>query len=200
MPSKNSRDRSSFFDAFPMEFPGCNTGDYRESAIEVLDGGGHNGVEIVYKDHRIYAGKPALNGLPATFGVSGDCMTLEIDGVDKTLGLEVTLRYSIFEDVDVLARSVSVRNRSNTPIFLTRLMSANVDMDMGQEDYRLLTLHGSWARERHMELREIGRGKVSVGSTRGESSHQEHPFMALAGTDGDSSQEFLLAAEAGREL
>ena len=106
VPSKNSRDRSSFFDAFPMEFPGCNTGDYRESAIEVLDGGGHNGVEIVYKDHRIYAGKPALNGLPATFGVSGDCMTLEIDGVDKTLGLEVTLRYSIFEDVDVLARSV----------------------------------------------------------------------------------------------
>ena len=37
VPSKNNRDRSSFFDAFPMEFPGCNTGDYRESAIEVKD-------------------------------------------------------------------------------------------------------------------------------------------------------------------
>lgn len=181
VPSQNNRDRSSFFDAFPMEFPGCNTGDYRESAIEVLDAKGHNAVEIVYKAHRILKGKPGLQGLPATFGREQECMTLEIDGEDKVLGLEVTLRYSIFEDVDVIARSVSVKNASQESFFLTRLMSASVDMDMDgvQENYRLLTLHGSWARERHMEFREIGCGKTSVSSTRGESSHQEHPFMAL---------------------
>ncbi|MDE6640037.1 MAG: alpha-galactosidase [Acetatifactor sp.] len=181
VPSVNNRDRSSFFDAFPMEFPGCNTGDYRESAIEVLDAKGHNAVEIVYKAHRILKGKPGLQGLPATFGVEQECMTLEIDGVDKVLGLEVTLRYSIFADVDVIVRSVSVKNISQESFFLTRLMSASVDMDMDtiQENYRLLTLHGSWARERHMEYREIGCGKTSVSSTRGESSHQEHPFMAL---------------------
>ena len=181
VPSENNRDRSSFFDAFPMEFPGCNTGDYRESAIEVLDAKGHNAVEIVYKTHRILKGKPVLPGLPATFGGEQECMTLEIDGVDKVLGLEVTLRYSIFADVDVIARSVSVKNISQESFFLTRLMSASVDMDMDavQDNYRLLTLHGSWARERHMEFREIGCGKTSVSSTRGESSHQEHPFMAL---------------------
>ncbi|MCM1191229.1 MAG: alpha-galactosidase [Butyrivibrio sp.] len=181
VPSKNDRDRSSFFDAFPMEFPGCNTGDYRESAIEVLDAGGHNAVEIVYQGHRILKGKPGLPGLPATFGGEQECMTLEIDGADKTLGLEVTLRYSIFADVDVIARSVSVRNVSRESFFLTRLMSASIDMDADTEgeNYRLLTLHGSWARERHMEFRELGCGKTSVSSTRGESSHQEHPFMAL---------------------
>ncbi len=177
VPSENSRDRSSFFDAFPMEFPGCNTGDYRESAIEVRDAEGHNAVEILYKGHRIFQGKPGIPGLPATFGGEKECMTLEIDGADRVLGLEVTLRYSIFEDVDVVARSVSVKNVSEKSIFLTRLMSSSMDMD--QEDYRLLTLHGSWARERHMDFREIGFGKTSVGSTRGESSHQEHPFMAL---------------------
>lgn len=181
VPSVNNRDRSSFFDAFPMEFPGCNTGDYRESAIEVLDAKGHNAVEIVYKAHRILKGKPGLQGLPATFGREQECMTLEIDGVDKVLGLEVMLRYSIFADVDVIVRSVSVKNISQENFFLTRLMSASVDMDMDtiRENYRLLTLHGSWARERHMEYREIGCGKTSVSSTRGESSHQEHPFMAL---------------------
>lgn len=139
VPSVNNRDRSSFFDAFPMEFPGCNTGDYRESAIEVLDAKGHNAVEIVYKAHRILKGKPGLQGLPATFGGEQECMTLEIDGVDKVLGLEVTLRYSIFADVDVIARSVSVKNISQENFSLTRLMSASVDMDMVQEDYRLLT-------------------------------------------------------------
>ncbi|MCM1026970.1 MAG: alpha-galactosidase [Roseburia sp.] len=186
VPSRNNRDRSSFFDAFPMEFPGCNTGDYRESAIEVMDGNGHNAAEIVYRGHRIYNGKPALPGLPATFGGERECMTLEIDGEDRILGMEITLRYSIFEDVDVIARSVSVKNASQDSFFLTRLMSASLDMD--SEDYRLLTLHGSWARERRMELREIGYGKTGVGSTRGESSHQEHPFLALVAGKADQEQ------------
>lgn len=177
VPSRNDRDRGSFFDAFPMEFPGSNTGDYRESAIEVRDAQGHNAVELVYKGHRIFNGKPGLPGLPATFGSAEECMTLEIDAEDKCLGLEATLRYSIFADVDVIARSVSVKNSSADSFFLTRIMSASVDMD--QEDYRMLTLHGSWARERHMDFREIGYGKQSVGSTKGESSHQEHPFLAL---------------------
>lgn len=177
VPSKNNRDRSSFFDTFPMEFPGCNTGDYRESAIEVIDAQGHNAVELIYKGHRIMRGKPGLPGLPATFGGEEECMTLEIDAEDKCLGMEATLRYSIFADSDIVARSVSVKNCSEKSFFLTRIMSASVDMD--QEDYKLLTLHGSWARERHMDYREIGYGKQSVGSTKGESSHQEHPFMAL---------------------
>ena len=177
VPSKNNRDRSSFFDTFPMEFPGCNTGDYRESAIEVIDAQGHNAVELIYKEHRILRGKPGLPGLPATFGGEEECMTLEINAEDKCLGMEATLRYSIFADSDIVARSVSVKNCSENSFFLTRIMSASVDMD--QEDYKLLTLHGSWARERHMDYREIGYGKQSVGSTKGESSHQEHPFMAL---------------------
>lgn len=186
VPSRNSRDRSSFFDAFPMEFPGCNTGDYRESAIEVLDAQGHNAVELVYKGHRIFYGKPGLPGLPATFGKEDECMTLEIDAVDKCLGMEATLRYSIFADADAIARSVSVRNNSEHSFYLTRIMSSSLDMD--QEDYRLLTLHGSWARERHMDFREIGYGKQSVGSTKGESSHQEHPFMALVSEKADQER------------
>ena len=177
VPSKNNRDRSSFFDTFPMEFPGCNTGDYRESAIEVKDVNGHNAVELVYKGHRILNGKPGLPGLPATFGAEDECMTLELEAEDKVLGMEAVLRYSVFRGLDVVARSVEIKNVSKDSFFLTRLMSASVDMD--QEDYRLLTLHGSWARERHMDFRSIGYGKQSVGSTKGESSHQEHPFMAL---------------------
>ena len=177
VPSKNNRDRSSFFDTFPMEFPGCNTGDYRESAVEVKDVNGHNAVELVYKGHRILNGKPGLPGLPATFGTEDECMTLELEAEDKVLGMEAVLRYSIFSGLDVVARSVEIKNVSKDSFFLTRLMSASVDMD--QEDYRLLTLHGSWARERHMDFRSIGYGKQSVGSTKGESSHQEHPFMAL---------------------
>lgn len=191
VPSQNNRDRSSFFDAFPMEYPGSNTGDFRESALEVLDAGGHEAVELSYRRHRIFAGKPALPGLPATFGVDTsdgekECLTLEILAEDACIGLEATLRYSIFADVDAVVRSVSLRNVSQESIFLTKVMSASVDMD--QEDYKMLTLQGSWARERHLDFRQIGYGKQSVGSVRGESSHQEHPFLALVSENATQEQ------------
>ncbi len=177
MPSGNNRDRGPFLDTFPTEFPGNNIGDYRESAIEVLDEKGHRAVQFLYKDHRIYKGKPKLIGLPATFGEEKDCMTLEIDAVDEILGLKATLLYSVFAENDAVVRSVRIENLSEKNITLTKIMSVSMDMD--QRDYKLLTLHGSWGRERQMDYREIGYGKQSVGSVRGESSHQEHPFMAL---------------------
>ena len=37
LPSGNDRERGSFLDSFPFEFPGNNVGDYRESAVEVKD-------------------------------------------------------------------------------------------------------------------------------------------------------------------
>ena len=177
VPSKNNRDRSSFFDTFPTEYPGNQVGDYRESAIAVRDANNHSAVQFVYCGHRITDEKLALKGLPATFAPKGEVMTLELDVADPVLGLEATLFYSVFEKEDVITRSITVKNSSGETIYLTKIMSLSLDMD--QEDYRMLTLHGSWARERQMDFRNIGYGKQNVGSTRGESSHQEHPFVAL---------------------
>ncbi len=177
MASINARDRSSFLDTFPMEFPGNSVGDYRESALEILDEQGHQAIQFTYKSHCIYKGKKKIEGLPATFGTETDCMTLEIQVEDSVLGVEATLFYSVFKDCDAIARSVKVYNCSKKNIKLTKIFSMSMDMD--QRDYQMLTLHGSWARERHMEYRTIGHGKQSVGSVRGESSHQEHPFLAL---------------------
>ena len=89
----------------------------------------------------------------------------------------------MFEDEDVITRSVSVKNAGDRNIRLTKVYSACIDMD--DEDFEMLTLHGSWARERQIERRPIAYGKQSVSSLRGESSHQDHPFMAwmTKGTD-----------------
>lgn len=51
----------------------------------------------------------------------------------------------------------------------------------------LLTLHGSWARERGIQTQEIAKGFQGTSSHRGISSHQEHPFLAL--TSRDATQE-----------
>ncbi len=177
VPSANARDRGSFLDTFPTEYSGNGVGDYRLSSIEIEDENGHSAIQPLYEGHRIFHGKKPLPGLPATFADDDQCMTLEIDAVDKTAGVKLILSYSIFADSDAIVRSVRFENVSDKLIKLDKIMSVCIDMD--DEDYKLLTLHGSWARERHMEYRDIGHGVQGVSSVRGESSHQENPFAAL---------------------
>ncbi len=176
VPSQNNRDRTSFLDTFPMEYTGNGLGDYREGTLEVRTADGHTGVALSYVSHRIYDGKEELEGLPATFGQDTECRTLELVCEDKILKLQVILSYSIFADSDAIARSVKIVNHADEAIYLTKVLSACIDMD--NDDYEMITLHGSWARERAIQTRPVMRGKQSVSSIRGESSHQEHPFMA----------------------
>ena len=176
VPSRNNRERTSFLDTFPMEYTGHGLGDYREGMLTVKTLKGHTAVSLSYVSHRIYNGKEALAGLPATFAQEDACKTLEITCEDPVLHLQVVLSYSIFADSDAIARSVRIVNQSAEAVYLTKVLSACIDMD--NEDYEMITLHGSWGRERIIQTRPVMRGKQGVSSVRGESSHQEHPFMA----------------------
>ncbi len=176
VPSRNNRDRTSFLDTFPTEYTGHGLGDYREGTLMVRTAGGHTGVSLSYVSHRIIDGKEELAGLPATFGATDACRTLELTCEDRILGLQVILSYSIFADNDAIARSVRVVNGGKEAVYLTKVLSACIDMD--NEDYEMITLQGSWARERIIQTRPVVKGKQGVSSVRGESSHQEHPFMA----------------------
>ena len=186
VPSKNNRERCSFLDTFPAEYSTHGLGDYREDCLAVKDANGHFACSLSYIGHQIYKGKKKLEGLPATFGKEEDCTSLELIGMDKILKLEVTLVYTVFEKLDVITRSVRVKNLSEKPIVLTKVLSACIDMD--NKDYEMLTLHGSWARERHIQRRTIGHGKQCVASIRGESSHQDHPFMAVVSKGANDEQ------------
>ena len=179
VPSKNNRERVSFLDSFPMEYPGNGLGDYRESAISVRTVQGHAGVQLQYVSYEIVKQKPTLPGLPSTFPREEDCDTLILHLADPVIGLAADLLYTTFEKEDVITRSVILKNTAEQPIYLTKVMSACLDLDCTDEKYDILTLHGSWGRERQMERRSLMHGKQSVGSVRGESSHQEHPFIAL---------------------
>lgn len=172
-----NRDRLSFLDCFPMEYSGHGVGDFRESSIRVKDSGGHSAVLLTYRSHEIYQGKRKLEGLPATFGTKDEAATLAITCRDDAIGLEAVLEYSVFEDTDAIARSVRLTNLGKEPLVLEKVMSGCLDMD--NRDFDMITLHGSWARERRIERKKLGHGVHSVSSLRGESGHQEHPFMAL---------------------
>lgn len=192
VPSENNRDRCSFMDSFPMEYAGHGVGDYRDGCISVRSKGGHSAVNLTVTSHDIYDGKKKLEGLPATFGMERECTTLEIHCEDAAIGLEATLIYTVFEDVDAIARSVKVTNVSGEEVYLTKVLSACLDMD--NKDYERMTLHGSWARERHIQRQKVGYGRYAVSSLRGEPGHQEHPFMALVteGTTQDAGEVYAM--------
>ncbi len=181
VPSTNNRDRGSFLDSFPMEYSTHGIGDFRESCLSVKSPIGHSACHLSYVSHTIYEGKKSLEGLPATFGENNECTTLELVCRDNVLDLEVVLSYTVFEHLDVVTRNTRIINKHTEPIILTKALSICLDMD--NRDFELLTLHGSWARERHIQRRKVGYGKQGTSSIRGESSHQDHPFMALVTAD-----------------
>lgn len=176
-PDKNARDKLSFLDCAPQEYPCGGIGDFRQHALEIETVGGHNAVEMGYRSHTIEKGKPSLEGLPATFDSEKDCTTLTVCLEDPILKLRAYLQYTVFEDLDAITRSVRLENGGTQSLYLTKVMSACLDMD--NMDFSMLTLHGSWARERRMQYRKLGYGRQGVGSERGETSHQNHPFFAL---------------------
>lgn len=176
-PSVNKREKAAFLDSYPMEFPSGGVGGYRESCIDVRNAQGRMGCEFYYESHEIYKGKHSLEGLPASFGTEEEVETLDILCKDPVLDLELILSYSVFEKENIITRSAKVINKGTEEVRLEKMYSACVDMD--NENFEMITLCGGWARERHIQQGAIHYGKQSVGSARGESSHQEHPFMAL---------------------
>ncbi|MBO6162250.1 MAG: alpha-galactosidase [Eubacterium sp.] len=184
------KDKCTFMDGFPFEYSFGGTGDFRPNSLEVRNADGFTGCELTYKTYRILSGKKKLEGLPATFGTEEDTATLEIDLEDRALGLVVTLSYSIFRGLDVVARSVRVENKGNAEVTLEKVLSACIELPW--ENREIVTLSGSWARERFIDRRPIGHGRIEVGSKRGISSHQEHPFMAVVTEDaGETRGEVL---------
>lgn len=186
VPSKNNRDRVSFYDSFPMEYSTHGIGDFRETALAIKDQNGNTACKLKYCSHKIFEGKKELKNLPATFGKNNECTSLEISCLDEEANLEVTLIYTVFENLDVITRSVRVKNIGKEDVFLTKVLSMCIDFD--GINYDMISLHGSWARERHILRKKVTYGTQTVSSVRGESSHQDNPFIALL--DNSATQDF----------
>ena len=176
-PDQNPGERASFYDAFPFEYPVWGGGSFREPCLRLRDANGGGNCELFYESHRILPGKPQLEGLPAAFGSEQGCSTLELICRDPVLELRVQLLYTVFEDVDAICRSVRIENSGIASVELTAALSATLELD--NQDFDVITLHGSWAREAEIDRRPLAHGKQEAFSLRGISSHQYHPFLAL---------------------
>lgn len=185
------KDRSSFspnpyrtndatfsLDNVLQEFPGFDSGDYREPAFEMTYSDGTKATQFQYASHTIYSGKKRLDGLPATYVMEDDeAETLEITLADNIRGIHATLSYTIYRDRSAITKSVQYQNMSEHTIQLNRALSSCVDFDDAAFD--LLQLPGAWAREKQIVKTPLAMGIHVLDSKRGASSTHQQPFIAL---------------------
>ncbi len=161
-----------------MEYSCNGCGDLRGSSLSILRSTGTPDTDIIYVSHKIYNGKPKIVGQPATYAGEGEATTLEVLCRDPVSGAEVTLFYTVFENLGAMTRHIIVRNASEQPMDIQRVMSACVDFH-DANDMDFIHLFGNWGKERMFERAPLLHGTQSVSSKRGLSSHAHNPFIAL---------------------
>ncbi|KAK8116609.1 uncharacterized protein PG998_004890 [Apiospora kogelbergensis] len=169
------------------EFPDMGRGDFRVPAVRVKQTAGYTVSDFRYRSHDVVQGKPALPGLPSTFGRDeGDVTTLVVHMYDNYSSVAADLTYSIFPKLDAIVRSVNITNEGKGNITIEKLASFSVDLPYG--DFDMIELKGDWAREGMKVRRKVDYGTQGFGSTTGYSSHLHNPFLGLVAPDTTESR------------
>lgn len=178
-PNPIPEDRNYSLDTIALEYPTYGNTDFRTPAVQIEFMDGSRITNLKYHSHRILEGKSVIEGLPATYVEdSTEADSLEITLKDSDSNVFITLLYSAFSDYDAITRSVNITNKEQKSIKLNRVYSCNVDFS--NNDYELLNLSGSWARERHINKKTLKPGRYVTESRRGSSSHYQNPFIAIS--------------------
>lgn len=165
-------------EALPLEYPFYGTSDLREPAAVIELANGCRVVEPRYASHKIYSGKPKLEGLPAVYIENeNEAQTLEILLKDKIAGCDVILFYTVFESCNAVCRSTKIVNTSDEHMYIHKISSAS--MDFNSDNYKYMHLYGTHAKEKQVEICDVHKGTQGFDSKRGMSGHWENPFMAV---------------------
>ena len=159
-----------------LEWSGIGCGDYRQSPIETVSDG--YATDFTYRSHQVHPGTTTSVHLPEGYADPGQAQTLIVNLADQVAGLELTLEYTVFEQTDIIARRTTLRNISDKLVSVRKLYSLLVDLP--NRDFRLLTLHGAWIAETHLEDRTLSYGVYTNSSTTGASSNRHNPGFLLA--------------------
>jgi alpha-galactosidase len=153
----------------PQEFPAQGGGMFVEPAIKVAWPDGVRDVVLQYVSHRI----------------TDQGLTVRLKDIVRELYVE--LRYVMDPETGILGRSAVVENRAKTPVRIEQFAAAALTLPV-ETDYRLHYLTGRWAAEWTVQTRPVGPGSTVIESRRGDTGHQNNPWIAID-RDGVSDEE-----------
>ncbi|MGD1815691.1 MAG: alpha-galactosidase [Pleomorphochaeta sp.] len=153
-------------------------GDYREPFANISYNGGMNTLDFVFQEFEITNGKPkTFSNLPEAYGDREECDTLRVTLIDKEFDIKLILTYGVFDYCDVITRKAELFNYEKRNITIESLYSLQLDID--SSDFDLITFDGAWARERHINRRELKPGIVINDSKLGTSGAYHNPLIYL---------------------
>lgn len=166
----------------PQEYPLYGVTDYRPEALQLTLADGVSSFELQYKSHKVFAGKPVIKGLPATFCNDEEAQTLAVllQSPDNEQ-VWVELFYTVFEKYNVITRSAKISNVGNAPFTIHG--AASMAIDFPGNGYDTINLGGAYGKERWPDRMTLHTGERRVSSTTGASSHVESPFLMLCDHD-----------------
>ncbi len=111
---------------------------------------------------------------------------------DHFYPLEVTLRYRIFADCDLITRRVELTNRGSEPVELEEVLSGSLVLPFERAgQYRLTHLAGAWAMETQVNRTMLTPGRKLLEGRHNYTGHLANPFWALdlVGPEGAGASE-----------
>lgn len=171
------------YNAIHQEISLSGLGDFRLTALGVRNSDGSYGAEPRFVSAKIKDGKYTLQGLPSFYG--DNAQTLVVTLKDKVHNIYFHLYYGVFEEYDLITRSLVIENKTDKSIKLEKAQTLTLDLPYGT--YDMLYFHGRHTRERMLERTRIKHSQSTVASMRGASSHMENPFVIVCDKDANES-------------
>ncbi len=163
-------------DCMPSECGFFGRGDFRSATVIAEREDGSVMSSFKYVKHAISGGVARIKGQPCVRKADN---TLTITLKDDFSDIEIDLNYSVSDNSDVLIKNTEMRNTGKTCIKLKKAFSFCTNLPDIDKQYSALRLAGSWASERRPVITPLAEGTLRIESTRGYSSHQMNPFMAI---------------------
>lgn len=170
------QDRGFSLNGLPFETSTQGTGDHRVANYQIRSPKGHTVTNFYYDSYRVYEGKEAIPGLPSLRDTA-KVTTLEILLKDAVQQLEMRLIYHLFEDYPIITRRVIYANSGEESVILEN--AGSMLIDIGQDNFEMISLDGAHTNEANLTRQPIRSGIQRLESTRGSSSPQHQPFLAL---------------------
>lgn len=168
-------------DTLLQEYPSYGCGDYRIPAIQMRLPSGSSALDFRFESYQIYNGKDKIDNLPSSRFSEHSIKTLKIILKEVSCDIFLELYYSIADDLNIILRHSKIINKTNEAVFVNELSS--IALDFYDCDFERIHLSGAHANERQIQRVKLNIGIDTISSTRGASSHQHSPFIALARED-----------------
>lgn len=159
-----------------LEYSANNTGDFRATALHFKDGQGRVGCRLYYTDYKIEKGGVSLPSLPCA-RTDEECETLKLLLCDDEKKVEVELFYTIYPNIDLIARSAKIKNLGESKATIRKMASMTLDFNRSFDS--LLELAGEVNFEHTLTKSSLRQGINCISSNKGFSSHVSNPFFML---------------------